>query len=211
MIETMNRLRRLPKRRHGLLAAGSLAVVAISNSVLDASYRESQHPVGYAEGQTTFSAETIRGYYQTMTEAGTLDIYWRTQFIDFAFIASVILVGLFVPTLIGRFCKASKAAKVLTMLATPAVVVGATFDIAENLVSFVMLANPASFADWLAYLYSGLAAAKFAAIGLGVIALALSVVLQLWSFGRLQWEQNMRNDWKNFWPSLKQVRNGHRS
>ena len=37
----------------------------------------------------------------------------------------------------------------------------ATFDALENGVSFIMLADPQGFADWLIYPYSSLAVAKF--------------------------------------------------
>lgn len=53
----------------------------------------------YATGQLAFDATRIEGYYATMQAAGTLEVYWRTQILDFGFIASVMALGLLLGTL----------------------------------------------------------------------------------------------------------------
>lgn len=58
------------------------------------------------------------------------------------------------------------------------VMLGATFDAIENLISFVMLANPQGFANWIALPYSGFSAAKFALITLGM-ALLIAALMAL--------------------------------
>ncbi|NBR89284.1 MAG: hypothetical protein EBS68_05115 [Rhodobacteraceae bacterium] len=78
-----------PIYHFGLTAVAFGAFQAVK-SLLDESYAASKYPVDYATGQLAFSAEKLEGYYAVMSEAGTLGTYWKTQFIDFGFIASVI-------------------------------------------------------------------------------------------------------------------------
>ena len=85
---------------HAGIAVTTLIGFQWIKNVLDASYAASKHPVDYATGQTTFNAETIKGYYATMEELSTLDIYRTTQIIDFGFISAMTLYGtvlLYVP------------------------------------------------------------------------------------------------------------------
>jgi hypothetical protein len=59
------------------------------------------------------------------------------------------------------------------------VLMGAACDAIENGWSFVMLANPAGFADWLALPYSGFASIKFGLIALGILVLVISGVTSI--------------------------------
>lgn len=144
---------------------------------LDASYAASNHPVDYATGQTAFDGPTIKGYYQTMIDAGTLDIYWQTQLIDFGFILGLFLMGLFAGTLIARFAKAGGWARRVALIAGGSIMFGALCDAIENLISFVMLSNPTDFADWIALPYSTFAVVKFICIAAGMFGLIGAVLL----------------------------------
>ncbi len=177
MARVFDRMMTLPVWAHG---ASVLASVGCFNWIklrLDASYAASNHPVDYATGQTTFDGAKIKGFYAHMTEAGTLDIYARTQLIDFAFIAAILLVGVTLGTFVTRFAqKASwgrRAGLSVAMLATG----GAACDAVENLISLVMLANPTGFPNWLAVPYSGFAVVKFALITAAMGALVVAIVL----------------------------------
>lgn len=150
---------------------------------LDASYAASQHPVDYATGQTTFSGPAIKGFYAHMQEAGTLDIYLRTQIIDFGFILAVMCLGWCLATLVARGARAGSLARKVGNGAACLAVAGAGMDALENAVSFVMLSNPQGFADWLAYPYSGFAVAKFALLTLAMLTLLVSLLLN--ATGRL--------------------------
>ena len=88
--------------RHTALTAAVFIGFNLVKNQLDASYAASNHPVDYATGQTTFSAEAIRGFYAHMQDLGTLDIYVKTQIIDFGFIAMMMLMGFFVGALVSR-------------------------------------------------------------------------------------------------------------
>lgn len=139
---------------------------------LDASYAASNHPVGYATGQTTFDGQAIKGFYAVMQDAGTLDVYLRTQIIDFGFLAMIAVFGLLLGSLVGRAGRPGSRVRKAGAGAAVAAVLGALCDASENLVSFVMLADPQGFPDWLALPYSGFAVVKF-----GLITLAMALVI----------------------------------
>ena len=158
------------------LAAGSILWFQWTKGQLDASYAASGHPVDYMTGQTSFSGETIKGYYAAMIESGTLDVYVRTQLIDFAFIIGFLAIGLCVCTLIARLSRAESFGRRIGIWAGLAFVLGGISDMIENGWSFIMLANPSDFADWLAIPYSSFAVLKFALITFG-LALAFVSIL----------------------------------
>lgn len=170
------RLSELSVRRHGLLAIAAVLLLGVVNVFLDASYAASNHPVAYAEGQTTFSGPEIKGFYAVMEEAGTLDRYWQTQFIDFGFIAMMIVVGVALGHLFARLNRPGSLPARLGRMAALLIPFGAVFDVIENLVSFVLLADPQGFPDWLAIPYSTAAVIKFLLIGLGMLALLGSII-----------------------------------
>jgi len=156
---------------------------------LDASYAASQHPVDYATGQTAFDGATIKGYYAQMIETGTLDIYRTTQVIDFGFILAIVCMGLFVCTLIARAAREGSWGRRVGLIAGLCAIVGALSDAIENGWSFIMLANPTDFANWLAIPYSGFASLKFALITLAMLCLLISAVLTV--IGRLTGKSNL--------------------
>ncbi|MFK7901860.1 MAG: hypothetical protein AB8B49_03355 [Nitratireductor sp.] len=172
-----NRALNLPMVGHLAALAVSIGVFSFSKSKLDASYIASKHPVDYATGQTSFDGETIKGYYEVMQEADTLDVYWQTQFIDFGFILGIFLIGLFLFSFIARFTKALGWARKVSFFGACALMLGAMSDAVENFISFYMLSNAQSFANWVAVPYSAFAVLKFALITTGMFALMLTIVL----------------------------------
>jgi hypothetical protein len=128
-------------------------------------------------GQTTFSGETVKGYYSAMIETETLDVYVTTQLIDFGFILGFIGIGVFVCTLIARLCRKGSLGLKIGLFAGLSFVLGALCDMIENGWSFVMLANPSTFADWLAICYSLFAVFKFGFITLGMALVLASIIL----------------------------------
>ena len=147
---------------------------------LDTSYAASGHPVDYATGQLAFDARLIEGYYAHMIEAGTLQVYWQTQFIDFGFIASVMAVAMLFGTLAARFGGRINRLGVwgwrLGLAAALVGMSGAAFDALENLLSFLMLASPQAIPQPLALAYSTAAAGKFALLTAGMLCLLLSIM-----------------------------------
>lgn len=172
MLTVLRSISTMPLIPHIGLAALTFAGFRWIQGVLDASYAASRHPVDYFTGQTSFSGETIKGYYAAMQEFGTLDIYWRTQLIDFGFIASIICMGLFFCTLVSRLARVESWARAFGIYAAMSAVLGALCDAIENVISFVMLSSPQAFPNWLALPYSGFAAIKF-----GLIALAMALLI----------------------------------
>jgi hypothetical protein len=175
----ITRVTRSPIWTHVIAAAGSVALFQWVKGVLDRSYAASMHPVDYVTGQTSFDAATIKGYYAAMEEAGTLGIYVRTQMIDYGFIIAMCCLALFVFTLIARLGREGSLGRQIGIWAGLLVLMGAACDAIENGWSFVMLANPAGFADWLALPYSGFASIKFGLIALGILVLVISGVTSI--------------------------------
>lgn len=171
---------RLPPIVH--LTAAILAFVGFQwvKGRLDASYAASGHPVDFATGQLAFDAQKIAGYYAHMIEAGTLQIYWQTQFIDFGFIAAAMALSVLFGTLAARFGGRINRLGVwgwhLGLAAATLGVSGAAFDALENLLSFLMLASPQAIPQPLALAYSTAAAVKFALLTTAVICLLLSIM-----------------------------------
>lgn len=175
----MQKLMTLPVWLHGAGVVAAFAGFQAIKSVLDASYAASRHPVDYATGQLAFDAATIEGYFAVMIEAGTLDIYWRTQIIDFGFIASIMALSVLLGTFLARLGGVGSYGARLGLAGAFLGVTGAVMDTAENLTSFIMLANPQDIAQPVALIYSSFAAAKFGLLTLAMLAMVLSVLVGL--------------------------------
>ncbi len=167
---------RLPLYAHGILAVLAFVLTRVTNIILDTSYAASQYPVPFFVGQTAFSGEKLKAYFAYMLERDTLGIYWRTQFIDFSFIAATFIVGLIISLFLARLHLKSSWLYKLSLMAVVIVPLGAVFDALENLVSFVMLSQPTSFPNWLALVYSSFAVLKFASIAIGYSLWFISLV-----------------------------------
>ena len=147
-----------------LAGATAIGFVAqrVSQTVLDGFYARSGFPVPYYVGQLSFSADKLSGWYTAMRRAGTLGVYWQTQFVDFSFIAATAVLFTAALALVARaFPAGTRGRRVATAMIAlgPA---GPLCDVVENLFSFAMLPDPASVDPVLAVLYSTAAALKFA-------------------------------------------------
>lgn len=172
---SLNAPLRLPLWAHGAAAVLAFGAFQGAKALLDASYAASRHPVDYATGQTSFDATQIEGWYGTMQSLGTLDLYVRTQLIDFGFIASVMLVGLMLGTLVARLGRADSWGRKIGLAAAAFAIAGASMDAIENLLSFIMLSTPEAIPQMLAVIYSGAAVIKFALLTTAMAALLLSL------------------------------------
>ena len=168
-LSLMTRITALPIWVHVTAAVGSVALFEVVKGALDRSYAALMHPVDYVMGQTSFDATTIKGYYATTEEAGTLGIYVRARIIDYGFIVAMCCLALFVFTLIVRLGRDGSVGRRIGIWPGLLVWMGVICDAIENGGAFVMLANPTGFADWLAFPYSGFASVKFALIALSML------------------------------------------
>jgi hypothetical protein len=182
----------------GLLTLMAFVFNYWASTTLTASYIASKFPVPYYVAQLSFSPEKLRAWYSTLIELGTFDVYLKTQHFDSLFILSVLLLHGFALVLISRlFAADSKGRKILVICALISAIAPIS-DQLENLVSYVMLANPDSFASILAYIYSSFAATKFAffvfayiAAPLGLITGLISLVLHRFINGQQVIQQNI--------------------
>ncbi|WP_456789811.1 hypothetical protein [Cellulomonas sp. P5_C5] len=151
------------------LTAGGFVAQRVTQTVLDSFYARSAYPVPYYEGQLSFSASKLEGWYGTMQQDGTLGVYWQTQLVDFAFIAATAVFFTALLLCVARAVPSTHPARRIALALVPLGAAAASLDVVENLVSFVMLADPTSISAPVALLYSGVAALKFAGF-LGVYA-----------------------------------------
>ncbi|HEY1014041.1 MAG TPA: hypothetical protein VGE07_15115 [Herpetosiphonaceae bacterium] len=159
-----------------IAALVSVGLTGLANSILEASYAASRFPVPFIVGQTAFDASTIKSYYQVMLQLGTFPIYVRTQWLDFLFIGATSLMGLALGTLLARLHAPASRFRSLGIWFALAIPMAGLCDVVENVLSFVMLADPLGFPDWLAPLYSTAATVKFGFWAVGVCWLAGSLV-----------------------------------
>lgn len=165
-------------------------------NTLTRSYIASKFPVPYYVAQLSFSPEKLKAWYNMLLEQGTFDVYVLTQHIDSLFILSTLLLHCFVLVLISRlFAANSKGRKIMVICALISAIAPIS-DQLENLVSYIMLANPTGFADGLAYIYSSFAAIKFAffvfayaAAPLGLLTGFISLILHRYKQGQQTTQQ----------------------
>lgn len=174
-----NKIMKTPVWAQVLATGGAMAAFVAVKARLDASYAASGHPVDFATGQLAFDADLIAGYYRVMQEAGTLGIYWRTQMIDFGFIAAVAVMSVLLAALVARIGRAGSLARWFGRATALAGLGGAGFDAVENLISFVMLARPEAIMQAMALIYSSAAAIKFGLLTLAMAGLVITLVLSV--------------------------------
>jgi len=127
----------------------------------------------------SFSAEKIKAWFAYMAEQNTLGIYKTTQHIDFIFILSVFILHFFTLVLISRLFPIDSTWRKVMIICATVSLLAPIFDVLENLVSYLMLASPVDFPNWLVYPYSGFAALKFAMF---VFAYVVAIIGILASF-----------------------------
>ena len=154
---------------------------------LNVLYDATEFPVSYMVGQTAFDGDVIKGYYSVLKEKSTFDDYCFVQIVDYLFMLIVFFSHLFVCLAIYKILPAIKwlqTTGIAMIIVTP---MAAIFDAIENLISFVMLANPENFANWLAIPYSSFAVAKFFVFTLFMVWVAFSLVVTAmnWAYGKL--------------------------
>jgi hypothetical protein len=157
---------RLATRPSGRMLALGTGVAFAGNQLATAWLNQSQAasklPVPYYVAQLSFSPSQLKAWYAGMLQQGTLDVYLRTQHIDFLFILSTLALHVIALLWLSRaFAPASRLRRWLVAAACVSAIAPLA-DACENLVCYAMLAHPLDFADPLAYLYSSCSAVKFA-------------------------------------------------
>ncbi len=175
MIQLIKKFRTANLKTQGIIALASLISYFLSSYFLEVSYKQSKFPVPYFVQQTSFNAKNIKTWYAFMIQKGTFEIYFKTQIIDFVFIATVILAGFTIwAFLVNLFKKETFFYKWGHIFAFSLPFAG-FFDILENVVSFIMIAKPDNFLNILVIPYSLFASIKFGFWGLGLIWLVILI------------------------------------
>jgi hypothetical protein len=146
---------------------------------LDGLYVDSQFPVPFYIGQTTFNAEELKGYYAVLMSKGTLDNYFWVQMADYLFMVTVFISFFALMTAVYRGLPDVQWLKSVAWIMVLIAPAAALFDAMENLVSFFFIANPQGFADWLVYPYSSFAVIKFAIFILAYLWAIVGLLISL--------------------------------
>lgn len=141
---------------------------------LDLSQKNSLYPVPFFEGQLSFSEDKLEEYFSYMIEKGTFNIYIQTQFIDFLFLLSIIILHTLLAILLFKLiCNFNgresnivsfKSMNAITKIAIINIIIAPFAGIAdaiENFTLFIMFIDPLNVNNVLANIYSSLAAIKF--------------------------------------------------
>lgn len=168
---------RFSARQWWCLAIPLLVLRQLTQNWLDNLYTLSQFPVPFFIGQTTFNAAELKSYYAVLLELGTFERYVWVQIADYAFMLTV-FISFF--ALMAAIYRSLPHQNLLQAFARSMLVIAplaAIFDALENAVSFVMLANPGGFADWLVYPYSSFAVIKFAIFGFNYLWALVALII----------------------------------
>jgi hypothetical protein len=181
MIKTFSRLQ---SKLTGLQLTVITLVALIGNfwatRLLDIAYAASRFPVPYWQAQLSFDHFKLKGWYDFLIKNETLDLYIHTQFIDFIFIVSVLILHTAALLALSRAVPAPSTARRAFIWAALLSAIAPLADAVENGISFIMLANPAGFEPLLAIAYSTVAAIKFGMFTFAYLAAAGGVVAALY-------------------------------
>ncbi len=164
------------------IAIVMVAIRHVTQIWLDGLYVDSQFPVPFYIGQTTFNAEELKGYYAVLISKGTLENYFWVQMADYLFMVTVFISFFALMTAVYRSLPNVKWLKGLAWVMVLVAPTAALFDAVENLVSFFFIADPQGFADWLVYPYSSFAVIKFAIFILAYVWAIVGLLISLVSF-----------------------------
>lgn len=152
-----------------IVAAVGFAVMRSTMAWLDGLYAASQFPVPFFIGQTRFDGEVVKGYYAVLMELGTFDKYVGVQIADYAFMVTVFIFQFCLAVAAYRIAPPLRFMKAIGKAMIFIAPMCAVCDALENAISFVMLADPMNFANWLAIPYSSFAVVKFGIFGLAYL------------------------------------------
>jgi hypothetical protein len=140
-------------------------------------FDQSQYPVSFMESQLSFSGETIKSHYETMS-ADEIQLYIYAQVVDFGYMLAygsfILILGVY----LGRLQKQGSIGRNISYVIGLMGVTAMICDMIENVFILLMAQNPLGFPNWYAIIHSIFASIKFALLGgalLGVIILILLI------------------------------------
>lgn len=162
-----------------------IALVALvgnlwATKLLNTAYAASGFPVPYWQAQLSFDHEKLKGWYGFLIKNQTLDLYVHAQFIDFIFIASVLILHTAALLALSRAVPAQSKVRLALIWAAAISAIAPLADAVENGISFIMLANPTGFEPLLAIAYSSVAAIKFGMFTFAYVAAAIGLLAALY-------------------------------
>lgn len=139
-------------------------------------YIASQFPVPYFEAQLSFSAGKLKGWYAFLLENNTMEQYIFTQIYDFLFMLSVLILHASALLMVSRLFPLTSRWRRAMVYCAIISALAPLADALENGISFIMLADPSGFANWLALVYSSFATVKFAMFTFAYLSVVTGVL-----------------------------------
>jgi hypothetical protein len=163
-----------------LIALTAFLFNLVATRELNAAYAASRFPVPYWQAQLSFDHLKLKGWYATLIEQDSLGLYFHAQYVDFLFIASVLVLHASALIVVARLHPAGSKSGEIMIWAALLSAFAPLFDALENLVSFAMLADPQSFNPALSLVYSSLSAGKFAMFTFAYLAAPIGLAWALY-------------------------------
>lgn len=151
----------------------------VVNNYLDELYAKSLFPVPFFEGQTTFNAGELTGYYLYMIKQGTLDIYLQTQLFDFVFIVATLVFHGVAGLVVWKLHLNHHVNRNIAIWVWIVGIAAPLMDALENLVSFSFIADTANITSFLTILYSAFAVTKFVLFGITYLGIMFLIISRL--------------------------------
>jgi hypothetical protein len=143
-------------------------------------FEQSNYPVSFIESQLSFSGETIKSHYQTMT-SDDIQFYIYAQVVDIGYMISYGVFIFILGVYLGRLQKKESTLRNTSYLIGLMGIVAMVCDMFENTYIFLMAQNPLGFPNIYAIIHSLFASIKFALLGgalIGVIILIIILIFQ---------------------------------
>lgn len=161
------------------IALSTFIICRLAQMWLDGLYVQSQFPVSFFVGQTTFDAAELKSYYAVLLEKNTLAKYLWVQIADYAFMLTVFVSFFALMAAVYRSLPQIRWLKAIAWAMLFIAPMAAVFDGLENAVSFLFIANPQDFSDWLVHPYSTLAVIKFMIFVIAYLWVAAGIIISL--------------------------------
>jgi hypothetical protein len=166
-------------KRNLIISFFFFILLMISVSV---AFEQSHYPVSFIESQLSFSGETIKSHYETMSSAD-IQLYIYAQFVDFGYMISYAIFIFILGVYLGRLQKTKtlrNASYIIGLMGVMAMIC----DLIEDIFILMMAQNPTGFPNSYALIHSVFASIKFALLGSALIGIIILTIILLYQ--RLQ-------------------------
>lgn len=137
-----------------------VVVIIISLPIMNYFFEISNYPVSFIESQLSFSGETIKSHYATMTNE-EITLYLYGNVVDYFFMLGNCLVKIGIAVMVARSFEEDSTLRTTGLIMIFIGIIGTVFDAVENIFIVLMIFDPINFPDILAISHSVFALFKY--------------------------------------------------